>query len=82
MKGTPTGNLCRGALSCRFFISPDGEATPTGGTLDIKTPLHGYPRGIASARNLTPPHRDRDRHYRTDNCINHIDEFVTQPVEF
>jgi hypothetical protein len=26
------------ALSCRFFRSPVGEAPPTGGTLDIKTP--------------------------------------------
>ena len=53
------GQALVGAMSCRFFISPVlsriireetsrlraaiGEATPTGGTLDIKTPLHELP---------------------------------------
>ncbi len=36
-------------LSCRFFISPVGEATPTGGTLDIKTPQveHLFKTGVS-----------------------------------
>jgi hypothetical protein len=38
IKGTPTGNLCRGACLVVFLC---------GGNPRIKTPLNGYPRVIA-----------------------------------
>ncbi len=37
---------------------------------------------VLSSSNLMPPNRDRDRHERTDNRVNNIDQFIRQPVKF
>ncbi len=51
-------------------------------SLMLSQEVFPIPYSLTSARNLMPPDGDRNCHYRTDNCINNIDKFVTEPVDF